>query len=158
MWRRARSNRRGWDTGETRNAECIKVVIKVVLNGIDLIFEDPTSSTMCYQNAFKREPKSNKMSSPIDRNGRNWSQNCIQNAPGGCPWGLWKAGRENRRPEPEKTLQFLIQLWIWSDFGYHFGSKGVPLGCHNLHFFIKYMLGALKNWFSDRSKKNIQKS
>ena len=75
---------------------------------------------------------------------------------GGTPKALEKQIAKQKRPPAEKTMQVLIQFRIWGDLGRHFGPQGVPLGCQNLHFFIKYTLGAPKNWFSERSKKNNQ--
>ena len=55
-------------------------------------------------------------------------------------------------------MQLFIKLWILGDLGNHFGSQAVPLRCPNLHFFIKYALGAIKNCVSECLKKNIKNS
>ena len=109
--------------------------------------------------------KLNKMGSQIDQNGTpnrphgaKIDENGIQNAPGGCPESLGEPGCEKERPGPETLMQLFIKLRVLDDFGSHFGSQALPLGCQNLHFFIKYALGAPKNWFSERSKKSIKKS
>ena len=123
------------------------------------------------RNQTKRDPKSimetklNRMGSQIDQNGtpnrpngQKIDQNGIQNAPGGCPESLGEPGCEKERPGPETLMQLFIKLRIWGDLGNHFGSQAVPLRCQNLHSFIKYALGAIKNCVSERLKKNIKNS